>query len=235
MPVPNPWDREAKESPVAYAAFLTYRDMGYNRTVSDAYRQHTGKLTAKMAGGQFLKYAKDFRWKLRAEAWDDHLQEASRRTEIAVVAEARMETARERLKYAKRGTEYGEKCLARGDVILGFPLAEKRVSKSVIDPVSGKVYELETHWEAMDARMVALAAKIGEIGFGIIHDALDHAEALERGEPVSRELSEAQQQKAVNKAERLWQEWEAEKKRKRAEANRPQLMPPTDIGDEEAS
>jgi hypothetical protein len=241
--VPNPWDRQAKETSKAYDAFLTYRDLGFKRSVLQAYRLTVGKPEAQASSGGFLKWYKDFRWAERARAWDadrqafedEAKQQAKQQAFQAVALAVMVETTKERLRYAKRGIEYGEKCLARGDIILNFPLAEKRVTKSVIDPVSGKVYDLETHWEAMDARMVALAARIGDIGLDIIHKALDHAEALERGQPVSRELSEAQQQKAINKAERLWQEWEAEKKRKRAEANRPQLMPPAPEADEAAS
>lgn len=237
--MPNQWDRESGEPATVYAAFLVYRDLGYQRTVLEAYRQATGRLKADQASGMFQKHYKDFRWRERAAAWDAHCETEKQKADLKAMAEVRtevrLEVARELIQTTREEVAYARKCLARGDVILGFPLAEKRVTKTVVDPVSKQVYELETHWEGMDARMVALATKIGETGFALIYEALDRVEALERGEVVKPELNDQQLRRVMDRTERYYQEWNREKERKPGGGEQPQLMPPTGELDEAAS
>lgn len=61
-----PWDRQPDETSKAYAAFVTFRDIGPSRSLPEAYRKHTGKQTAR-AGGTWGVWYRKHHWKERAE------------------------------------------------------------------------------------------------------------------------------------------------------------------------
>jgi hypothetical protein len=120
-----PWDRQPKESEEAYAAFLTYRDMGDGRTVVDAYRQSERKPNAKQADGTWNRWAKSFGWSGRASAWDNHLQHERDGVKAAEVR--KLEQRRQQLKdyHWENATKLQEK-LAQ---MLAFPVARREVER----------------------------------------------------------------------------------------------------------
>jgi hypothetical protein len=66
-----PWERQPREGEAAYAALLTFRDLGPRRT-QEATRKHLGKRPGYLKPIERWSALRD--WRLRAGAWDDHLQ-----------------------------------------------------------------------------------------------------------------------------------------------------------------
>lgn len=64
-----PWERLADETVSAYVAFCAYRDTTENRTLDNAWRQHTGRVDA-VAPGSWRRYSGTYRWVERASAYD---------------------------------------------------------------------------------------------------------------------------------------------------------------------
>src|ERR687890_2228489 len=65
------WDRQPREGEAAYAAFLAYRDLGPYRT-HEATRKRLGKGPGYLKPIERWSSLRD--WRVRARAWDDHLQ-----------------------------------------------------------------------------------------------------------------------------------------------------------------
>src|SRR5690349_13852957 len=66
-----PWERQPREGEEAYAAFLAYRDLGPYRT-HEATRKSLGKRPGYLKPIERWSASRD--WRMRAGAWDDHLQ-----------------------------------------------------------------------------------------------------------------------------------------------------------------
>lgn len=77
----KPWDRLPKESIQAREAFLTYRDMGTDRSTAAVGRQ-LGKSKALMD-----RWSSTYRWVERVAAWDAHLEALLVSKQEAAVAE----------------------------------------------------------------------------------------------------------------------------------------------------
>jgi len=96
---PAPWEQSSEESGPAYAAFLTYRNLGTRRSLVGA---------ARLAGRHeslLRRWATRYRWRERAWGWDLH---QARRDE-AVVRQQREGALRERVEDLDR---MGRACLA---------------------------------------------------------------------------------------------------------------------------
>lgn len=78
--MPEPWERQEKESDPAWEAFTVYRDMGAERSLAKT-GQHLGKSTVLMEGWS-VKHG----WVRRAAAWD---MEQDRLWRESLVAERR--------------------------------------------------------------------------------------------------------------------------------------------------
>ena len=66
-----PWERQPREGEEAYAAFLSYRDLGPGRT-HEATRMLLGKRPGYLKPIERWSALRD--WRRRSGAWDDHLQ-----------------------------------------------------------------------------------------------------------------------------------------------------------------
>jgi hypothetical protein len=96
---PKPWEQMSGESGAAYAAFLTYRELGPTRSFVGAARvvgRHESLLR---------RWATRYRWRERAWLWDLH----QARQEETVVRQQREAVLRERLEDLDR---MGRACLA---------------------------------------------------------------------------------------------------------------------------
>lgn len=87
--VRQPWEQREDESGAAFEAFKTFLDLGIARTVSAAYRQKTGKASAKMASGQWIKWAKRYEWFARAQEFDRYVATIEAREEESAFAASR--------------------------------------------------------------------------------------------------------------------------------------------------
>lgn len=90
----TPWDRQEKESPKAYKAFIAYKDMGPDRSlakvVEKAGKGKTGYLR------QLKAWSAKYGWVARAEAWDDHLADVA----VEAMEQKRREMAERQLEVA---------------------------------------------------------------------------------------------------------------------------------------
>src|SRR5712692_2715660 len=87
----RPGEQQDGESAKAYAHFCKYRAAGLTREVRAVYRQAIGKPEASQASGTWLKWAKDFRWKERALAYDreqDRVRQEAAQQAVAEVTRA---------------------------------------------------------------------------------------------------------------------------------------------------
>jgi hypothetical protein len=128
--VPGPiYERLPNESEQAYRAFLTYRDLGPDRTTTEAYRlsggQDGSKRGARQTCGRWNKWARDYRWDERAKAWDDHLQ--AQRDEVAA-AEAREWEERRRRAF-REAYDDAQLLKAKARDILKMPLVRKETEE----------------------------------------------------------------------------------------------------------
>lgn len=68
----QPWERREKESPKAYAALCSYRDLGPTRSVEKAFAAlNPGK---KRSGrpAEWYVWSRRFEWVARVNAWDEY-------------------------------------------------------------------------------------------------------------------------------------------------------------------
>ncbi|MGW4731816.1 hypothetical protein ACWEQC_22080 [Streptomyces shenzhenensis] len=63
----DPWERQPHETPHKHGQFVTYRDLGRTRTLTEAAQRLT------LAYGHVRNLAAQFRWRDRVEAYDRHL------------------------------------------------------------------------------------------------------------------------------------------------------------------
>ena len=76
------WDRLEQEGPQAYRGFCIYRDHAtIDRTLVQAFREYIGDKNRKVANHYFVKWYRKYRWRERAQLYDDYL-EAMRRHEM---------------------------------------------------------------------------------------------------------------------------------------------------------
>jgi hypothetical protein len=99
------YEQLPEEPSRAFEMFCRYRDAGPSRELRAVYRQATGKPAARQASGTWLKWARQWRWKERALAYDVELEairQTAQQTAVAVVAK---ELAEKREITAQRGLE----------------------------------------------------------------------------------------------------------------------------------
>ncbi len=70
-----PWDRLQAESDRAWEAFRRFRDMGVNRTVANVRRSMGIADGTSTCEGWAIRY----HWRVRASAWDDHLDKIAQK------------------------------------------------------------------------------------------------------------------------------------------------------------
>ena len=162
----NPWDRRpCGESKEAYRAFLAYRDLGAGRSVVEAYRQSSGKPSAKQATGTWNHWARANDWADRAGAWDAHLR-AER--EKGIERSARDEGAaweRRRVRQALSEYRVAQQLFRRARELAALPVvAEERAGdgSTILRPIRPRdlkeaagiaLAASRMAWEAIDRAM----------------------------------------------------------------------------------
>lgn len=84
----HPWERLEREPPKAYQGFIIFRDMGPERTVSEAYRRYTNRPDSRAPGRFFIMWASEFNWRVRAQAYDDYCERLRLREQDVAIREA---------------------------------------------------------------------------------------------------------------------------------------------------
>lgn len=83
----HPWDRRPRETPRAYGAFITYRDLGPTRSLRRLAARDSAQNLRQL---QTWSSAHD--WVDRCGSWDEHLDEERR---LTLIEEAREMTRRQ--------------------------------------------------------------------------------------------------------------------------------------------
>lgn len=66
---PQPWDRQEGETSPAWRAFVTYRDLGYDRSLRGAAEE------LQKAQSLLARWSSRHQWVVRAQAYDTHLDQ----------------------------------------------------------------------------------------------------------------------------------------------------------------
>ena len=99
------YEQWPEESSRAFAMFCRYRDAGPSRELRAVYRQAMGKPEASQASGTWLKWARQWRWKERALAYDVELEAIRQTAQQTAVAKVAAEQAEKREITAQRVLE----------------------------------------------------------------------------------------------------------------------------------
>jgi len=173
-----PWERLSREGERAYAAFLAYRDLGPRRT-HEAARVHLGKRPGYLKPIERWSALRD--WRLRAGAWDDHLQ--AERDKVAAEEAAKWE--RRRLQALEEGWQTCRALRARLEQMLASPpeapgVAPPEPARETPEAIPGAGATPETARPAAgrgstrcnDLTMARLAKLIIELEWALIAEAL---------------------------------------------------------------
>jgi hypothetical protein len=100
------WERLENEPERAYRAFESYRNLSSGeRTLIAAYRQHVGNPDAVKPSDTWSGWSKEFAWRERAAAYDDHLARLRREAYEQAISEEAARQAREVEKARGRSNE----------------------------------------------------------------------------------------------------------------------------------
>lgn len=79
------WEQLPTEPGLAYEAFKTYLSLGATRTFDEAYRVHTQRRQGTRAPGNWRAWAKAYRWKERARAFDIRNEKAADEAHVRAI------------------------------------------------------------------------------------------------------------------------------------------------------
>jgi hypothetical protein len=101
------WHRLQNEPETAFRAFECFLTLPRDatRTVVAAYRRHTGNAVALKPSDTWTRWSRDFAWRERAAAYDDHLENMRREAYERVIEEEAERQAREIKKIRGRFNE----------------------------------------------------------------------------------------------------------------------------------
>ena len=155
------WTRRDGETGTAYAAFSTYRDLGPRRSIAEAYRQRTGKESAKQAGGHWTRWYRDHQWKTRAEAYDAHLDDVKRRAEAQRWRERGEALVEEQFRLAQA-------MVKKVQQMLQFPLVRQMVEQTDDKGKPQHVTIEPARWTFNSAaRLAKVATELGRLAAGL--------------------------------------------------------------------
>ncbi len=114
------WDRRKGESEGAYQAFLTYRDLGQDRTLERVNSTYTGPISKI---NSLRIWSASHKWVDRARAWDNYLQ---RERDKETARHAR-EMERRRLKQIEDAWEDGELLRVKARDMLAIAVYDEEI------------------------------------------------------------------------------------------------------------
>jgi hypothetical protein len=145
----------------AWAAFVTFRDLGPSRTIDGAYRASRGhEAGAIRAPRRWKTWAAAFAWQDRVRAFDVDQDRLRREAEDRVIAEKAAERARQREEWRARELDLAHRLVDRAVLMLTWPAKETVIrnedgSTTVIRPA---------RWSLRDAAVfVATADKLARL------------------------------------------------------------------------
>jgi hypothetical protein len=77
--IEQPWERQPKESPKAYAAFCAYRDLGPTRSVEKAFAALKPDTKRSGRPAEWYGWSRRFEWVKRTEEFDAYTEEVQRK------------------------------------------------------------------------------------------------------------------------------------------------------------
>lgn len=95
----KPWERLPEETPEAYEAFKTYRDLEGKRSQARV-GEKLGKSDTLMS-----RWSADYDWVKRAQAWDDEVERESSKNLLKDIAKMRARQRKQALKMQLKGLD----------------------------------------------------------------------------------------------------------------------------------
>src|SRR6516165_6938733 len=105
---PEPWDRQDGEPNLWFARFESYRLAGPGRSVAGTWMGEGARKGKRRQGGipgAWSRAAARWRWKQRAEAWDEHERQKAREAHAQGVAEMNQRHIQEAMALQAKGIE----------------------------------------------------------------------------------------------------------------------------------
>lgn len=159
---PDPWEIQDDEPARAYAAFLAYRDLGPDRTIRGAYRQHSGNAGATFTAGFFSQWAKQYEWERRARAWDGHVEKRRQQGIDRTAEEQGAEWEGRRNIAAEADWTLASKLREKAAILTDFPIATRQTGKDGLTVI-----------EPTDAQTLRRAASVAQIASALAWGAID--------------------------------------------------------------
>jgi len=117
------WERQRRESPRAYAAFVVYRDLGPGRSLSEAAR------SLKRSKTLLAEWSRTHNWVARADEFDAAMdRRANAAAQKRVEADERRWTG-VRKQHRDRMLLAAQTLLSRADEMAGWPIAVQQITE----------------------------------------------------------------------------------------------------------
>ena len=163
------WEQLPEESSQAYRAARAYFEMGSGRTIAGVQEQLKGPSEApvrppvgpRKAPGTLKRWAKQFRWKERAQAFDQNLDAVGDRAREAERANQATVLEQRRAAVAEVEWRISQNLWLRLDEMLQFPIGEATTETRVSE--DGRTttvihHHPTTNWRPRDVAALARAA-----------------------------------------------------------------------------
>jgi len=166
------WEQQHKETNVAYAAFLTYRDMGSERTLRE--------VAAKLLKSETIinRWSMHWHWANRIASWVRHNDRA---TEAAIQKQREAkakEWAKREEDIRERQWQVAEKFLARAEELLKFPTVQQSkttrqesedgktvtINTVIVNPVRADAVSDVAMWFKLHSAALGLEERTGGVG-----------------------------------------------------------------------
>lgn len=154
----QPWDRLPKEPGHWYARFERYRLAGPTRTIEAAYRGDAKGNEGKRPTRHWTDAAKRWRWKQRAEAWDEQQRQKFREVHERDLEAAHRAHAEAGRKLLSKGLDWLQKMPELADA-LATPLDIVRFIRYGI--MAERQALQDQTIEEMEKRLAELEEKVG--------------------------------------------------------------------------
>jgi hypothetical protein len=166
--MPHPWERLPDESPQAYAAFETFRDLKPEArgvvAAYNVYQQNKSRPPANQASGTWNAWAKKFIWVERARQYDERTNRVELEAREKVIAADATAKAREELRAKRRQEHEDDEWEARCMVLaMAKEMLRTKLFRTKSVSPDGKTVEIApAKWTlSTTARMLELASQLG--------------------------------------------------------------------------
>lgn len=125
MPDVESWKRREGESSKAYQAFLTYRELGAERSIREAFRQYNRNAEKVHKREEvWWRWSSKYKWVARAEAWDTYINSTLDKKLLKGISEMRA-------RHIERAIKLQDKVIDRLDALEPEEIEPKHIPKYI--------------------------------------------------------------------------------------------------------